>query len=107
MIELVELLTAEIKSTQTINKLLLEELNRIGGEYKLNQELTTQEKPNTQNKIYPLNGNVTVGRNSENPKKHKGKQQGVQITKSKQRVNNIANLTYNHPRNTKSDQYQR
>jgi hypothetical protein len=38
--------------------------------------LKTQEKPNIQNKIYPLNGNVTVGRNSENPKKHKGKTTG-------------------------------
>jgi hypothetical protein len=77
MIELVELLTSEIKSTRTMNKLLLQELNRIGGEYKFNEVLKTLEKPNIQNKIYPLNGNVTVRRNSENKKKnHKGKTTG-------------------------------
>jgi hypothetical protein len=76
MIELVELLTLEIKSTQTMNKLLLEELNRIGGEYKFNEEPKTQGKPNTQNKIYSRNENVTVGKNSETQKEHRGKSTG-------------------------------
>jgi DNA-directed RNA polymerase subunit RPC12/RpoP len=54
MLEHLKVRTSEIKSAQLTNKILLEELKHTGGEYKIDENLSTYEKLNSQSKAYPL-----------------------------------------------------
>lgn len=73
MIDHLKVLTLEIKSAQLINKILLEELKRTDGEYKIDENLSTCGKLNSQSKTYPLSESETPGRNFKNLKKPRGK----------------------------------
>jgi hypothetical protein len=73
MLEHLKVLTSEIKSAQLRNKILLEELKRTGGEYKIDENLSMYGKLNSQSKAYPLSESETPDRNFKNPKKHQGK----------------------------------
>jgi hypothetical protein len=54
MLEHLKVLTSEIKSAQLTNKILLEQLKHTGGEYKIDENLSTYEKLNSQSKAYLL-----------------------------------------------------
>jgi hypothetical protein len=68
-----KVLTSELISAQLTNKILLEEIKHTGGEYKIDENLSTCEKLKSQSETYLLSDSLTPDRNYKNPRKPRGK----------------------------------